>query len=569
MLNVPTAIALTVSLTSASALAAPQNVDPSRSRQSQPRSGQGSGTALDANLLRGSGGQNVTTPNEDLAARNLIVTGNVVGGRGFRGSVGYSAPGDFRGVAGSDASFGFRADSALSSLDFLSGTRSGDRFALAQQYAILSYRRDTTAPNEAASSGEIPGLFRLDRASSQLNAARAIDLSSEPIGFASAIDRNQRPIELTVSPILGVRMRRLDDPLATAPLTSFERARAREDIVSGRLNPAEPIRLFDGPLTAAETARTDALIQPRQPFARTDALVETSRIDATPIDPRSAYDDIVRSLVERYADDPTVRVDAETRSLERARRDLGIVRELLTGTKPLEGTTQPALPGTGAGTAPFDPTMPPPPDLPNVVDPLAPPTKSDDLDPEAARERLNELARALRHGTQVRDLTAGERVRVDELVLDGQDALLRGDYFRAEKRFESALDLNPGNPLLIAGLANSQLGAGVYLAAANTLRALFATNPEMIDVRYEARLLPNETRLRLAEDTLRQRIALDTDRPRYGFVLAYLGHQLSRRGTVEEGLSVMGGSPEWDAMRDLLRAVWLGETASGSPSSGP
>ena len=35
---------------------------------------------------------------------NLLITNNVLGGRGFRGSVGYTAAGDFRDVLGSEES---------------------------------------------------------------------------------------------------------------------------------------------------------------------------------------------------------------------------------------------------------------------------------------------------------------------------------------------------------------------------------------------------------------------------------------------------------------------------------
>jgi thioredoxin-like negative regulator of GroEL len=170
-----------------------------------------------------------------------------------------------------------------------------------------------------------------------------------------------------------------------------------------------------------------------------------------------------------------------------------------------------------------------------------------------------EAARGLRHGTQVRDLTPGERARVDELVRDAQLELERSDFFRAERFFDSALTLSPNNPLLLAGLANSQLGAGVYLSAARTLRTLFTEYPEMIDTRYEARLLPNETRLRLSVEALRERMRDSGDGPSYALALAYVGHQMSNRALVEEALGVMSGSDDWDAMREILRGIWLPE----------
>ena len=56
----------------------------------------GSGDVLDANPAVGFGGRNLPTRLTDYRARNLLITGNVAAGRGFRGTVGYFAANDFR-----------------------------------------------------------------------------------------------------------------------------------------------------------------------------------------------------------------------------------------------------------------------------------------------------------------------------------------------------------------------------------------------------------------------------------------------------------------------------------------
>ena len=71
-----------------------------------------SGRALDANQRVGSGGINPTSTPMDFSSRNLLITGQVTGGRQFRGTTGIAAEGAFRGELGSDDLFRFRADSA-------------------------------------------------------------------------------------------------------------------------------------------------------------------------------------------------------------------------------------------------------------------------------------------------------------------------------------------------------------------------------------------------------------------------------------------------------------------------
>jgi len=136
----------------------------------------GSGNILDANTQLGSGGANAGTIPVDFNARNLIVTGSVPGGRGFRGSVGYTADTDFRARTGSDDSFAFRAGSAFSNPSFSASAVARDRFLVAQGLGVFEFRRDSTplsAANERAASEQTDSRLRLDRANAQMSFGRA------------------------------------------------------------------------------------------------------------------------------------------------------------------------------------------------------------------------------------------------------------------------------------------------------------------------------------------------------------------------------------------------------------
>ena len=90
----------------------------------------GGGTALDGNLIQGGNRFNPSAPVADYRSRNLLVTGNVARGRGFRGTVGYTAEFDFRGPTGSDEPFAQRAVSAVRAPNFHTAGRApppGDR----------------------------------------------------------------------------------------------------------------------------------------------------------------------------------------------------------------------------------------------------------------------------------------------------------------------------------------------------------------------------------------------------------------------------------------------------------
>jgi hypothetical protein len=529
----------------------------SRTRQpTKEMKGRGQGNALDANLQVGSGRMNSSAFQMDFNARNLIVTNSVAGGRGFRGTVGYLAPTDFRGVTAGDSTQNFRANSAISSTAFIQAGGFQERFSLAQGFGVFEYRRDATPGMRNPGAAAAEGRVRLDQAGSNLAFARQQDAGIEPVIFAQGMDSSRRSVEFAASGLLGLRSIRPDDAIDQSSLPLYERARVRREVNEGRLNEEFIIQPFNATLSRPTDGPIDAQIDPQ---------MLTPNGTTRPPAQNSAYDDIVRRIVERYGDRPDVRIDADPRAVERARADIRKVTRAF-GTQGSDDNDDPIMRDP---TALPDPTVPPTPANDTSPEGTPSPTRPETPEEKEARERerrtqeIKEAANVLNHGTTVRDLSPGDRARVDELVRDAQRSIASSEFFKAERLFNQALLINPDNPLLIAGLANTQIGAGLYLSSALALRTLFADFPEMIDVRYDAKLLPSETRLRLAVDTLRARLD-GKDGDSYGLMLAYIGHQLGEETMVAEGLAKMTGSIENDLMREFLTDVWLTPSGAGS-----
>jgi tetratricopeptide (TPR) repeat protein len=199
-------------------------------------------------------------------------------------------------------------------------------------------------------------------------------------------------------------------------------------------------------------------------------------------------------------------------------------------------------------------------------DPLADP--QDDEDPLAAipQERtlsIEEMAEVLRHGRLVESLTEGERNRVRELIEEGQSLVAKADYFKAERRFESALRMQPDHPMATAGLASAQIGAGLYLSAGLTLRKLFTDYPEMIDTRYAEGIIPSRQRLEAVAEVCRNRMTMGRDSAGYGLVVAFIGHQLEMPSLVVDGLRPMRDDETTSPLAEILEAVWLGDEEPG------
>jgi hypothetical protein len=512
----------------------------------------GSGNLLDANTQLGSGGANAGGTPIDWNARNLVVTNDVPGGRGFRGNVGYTAATDFRGVTSADANYGFRRDSALSNPAFLASSAANDRFLVAQGLGVYEYRREFTplGVDQRAANAQPDARLRLDRANEQMSIGRANWALGEDREVARSQNAQGEPIRYIVSPLRGLQAEVLTDPIARANMGLYEQARARNDVTRGLATPEEIERA-----RREERGMLDLRIRP-------EGAGESARVVP------QTYLDILEGIGRK----PDGTRDEER--LAEVRRDLeklreGVERERPAGT---DGMTPPPEgdPTMGGGDATQPGIAIPVREQPPEGEAVERDTRGDapqgaradrEADREEVRGRIlsvSELAEVLRHGTRIDRLGVTDQRRFDELISQGEQALREADYFRAERRFMQAQDLVRSNPLVEAGIAHAQLGAGLYLSSSLTLRNLFLEHPELIDATYDRRLLPAADRLDRIVGILRDRIDRGEDRAGYGLLLAYIGHQRADRAMIEEGLVHVGGTPALDTSRELLEGVWLG-----------
>ncbi|MFM7259013.1 MAG: hypothetical protein ACKO3W_00275 [bacterium] len=505
----------------------------------------GSGNALDANNQVGSGGSNNSQTPVDYNARNLVITNSVPGGRGFRGSVGYTADTDFRGRTGSDSSYRFRADSAMSNPAFVSSMASRDRFLVAQGLGVFEFRRDTTpvgmAERQAAAMGNESRL-RLDRLNADMSFGRMNWELGEDRTVARGTSQDGQAVRYIVSPLRGLQSESLADPIVQSGLGLYEQARARADMRAGLTTADDYLRDLGRNLGGSMRVEAQQL---------GTSLGNETRVQNAKMVPKT-YFDLVEELDKR----------AETKTGVKG-GGLAEVREQVGGLGKKPATQTPGATGTrvGEGESPALPGEP-------TTEPNKPSSELQVPDGgEAEREAkrieergkllpVPEMAEILRHGKTFDQLGTGERRRVDDLVRQGEEALRKGEYFQAERRFNQAESVASGNPLVEVGIAHAQIGAGLYLSAGLTLRNLFTSSPELIDARYDAKLLPTGERLTAGVKLLRERILRGDDAPGYGLVLAYIGHQTSDRALVTEGLTAIVGSSELDAQRALLEAVW-------------
>lgn len=502
----------------------------------------GGGTALDGNLIQGGNRFNQAAPIADYRSRNLLVTGNVAGGRGFRGTIGYAAEFDFRASTGSDDLFSERALSALSAPSFVTSGQTTTLLHYGQYLNEVEFRKATRGAT-LRNFGEqrvVPGdlideRLALDRIAIASTTSAIYESASDNriVGMLRYTDGTT--LLATASSVMGVHLAPIESQGRLIGLSAYDLARTADDIKAG-LAFSAPGQAFDATFQNHLSAEARALAT---------GTPVTSRIDPTVVQGRREYGaepsylEILQRIAERQAG-RTIDADAPPQLLADLDQQFADLRDALGGVPVADPAMIESQPEPDAAI----------PGLPEVLQPQRQPGTGLPQTPAA----IAAIAEALRHGYLIEHYVTGDPSRFNELMVSAEQRLADGEYFWAERHFERALRYTPGHPLATAGMAHAQVGAGLFAPAALTLQRLMKSNPEMIDVRFERALLPSRIRLDLAITRIRDLIdRIERDRSLRGFLLAYLGHQLDEPALIVEGLEAMDEGP----MRSLLEEVWI------------
>ena len=587
----------------------------------------GNGGALDSSLQQGSS-SNAPRAKQDYRSRNLVVTGDVAGGRGFRGSVGYTAADDFRGATGGETTQAFRANAATTSARSLAAIPMNDRFSVATGIGATAYRRDfvTSGIGSTTASGAISGTSRagwdsalttptaqyaannsrmqLDMMTRQ--SATAMDLSSmyQPTTLSMMQTPDRRPLRIIASPFVGIVAVPGSDMIESLNLGVYGSALMRADLRSGRVNSKKLQRSYlsglvslnsdeDSPMATGAKLDTQspsrAIGAPTEKIDTRQGMRQITQVAQV----KTPYDRILTGVGNRYKRSQGEKVEEETPVDSNSLRETGAIiqslrdgfdmrpavpvdeTELILGSRTAKSSTgkesnppqtTETLPQSGATDSPNAPNAPNAPKIDNAnpaqsssADTSRPQTKP------AHRLTGDEAYLILAHGQTMSQLDGGTKEALDTMLRAGDESMRSKHYLTAERAFISGALIASSNPLPIAGMANSQVAAGLQISAAMTLRRLFMTWPEMIDTKYSLDILGSEERLQeIAADSLKMsegsKYATD-----YGLVAAYIGHQLGDSTLMEKGLKIMALNPNEQGLIDALRVIWMRPVNPSAP----
>lgn len=174
-----------------------------------------------------------------------------------------------------------------------------------------------------------------------------------------------------------------------------------------------------------------------------------------------------------------------------------------------------------------------------------------------------------------------------QAMRQGETLMTKSQFFAAEEKFARALTLRPGDVTALAARTHAQISGGLFVSAANNLRELLSSHPEVAGIRYAKELVSSDDRARIVKSDLEARIGLNAKslgtmglQPvrDAGLLYAYFCYQIGDTAGVDRGINAMlSRIPEKDepSLADqrlalFCRGVWLANpTEPVAPAAEP
>jgi tetratricopeptide (TPR) repeat protein len=567
------------------------------------------GRALDRNNRVGGDGTNsprdTSVGSGPMVTGNQIVTGNVTGGRQFRGLVPYSDPGNFRGPTAGSLSREISTDRFVAESAGVPRAN-GPEVSLRQPTAFYGSRRATPppvgyVPTVGATGGFIP----------TSPAAVTGELGNQPQNFGldptirtgelmlPTLDQNNQQSILTASPLYGIRVwqngtgpndfltpgvrpedrgdrfrvdrnsidRMRDEvfraaggrdarqeggpgaegdapvPGAVQPLNTSIGAPAAQGS-QGAVAPTTP-----GGGTVAAQPMTSAL----QPGALANSTATgqsfRQRLNVA-TDRQTPQLTLLRQHFERQGGvdsdvEANRRFNQERRAFQRdAAAQKGNQQQGQPG-QAQPGQGQPGAGGAGgagAGGAGAVPNVAPPArNDPGTAPANQAPSVPGQPAPERTPQQINSLAK---------DVPA-EGLRK---TLESAEKLMREQKFsQALEQYNVANDVAPNNGLIILGRANAQLAGSYYRRAESDLREAVAKSPEVVVAQFDLRSLVGEERLQVLVKDLKELASGGDQEARPLILLAYIAYNT---GNEDQAAQYLAQAEQRVKGNDTLLQAW-------------
>lgn len=517
------------------------------------------GQARDANNRIGSGGFNAATQLNGRInglAGNYIVTGNVTGGRAFRGSLGYTDSTSFRGSLGSAQFDSFVRDSiGVSQMRGFSGAGpnvatlgSQPFFGQSSVAPPSGFARD---PNTGAfylqpnRPGVINGDGRLDYGGATRSDIQQGVLSSQRViggpgltqtPFASL---NQREQLTRMSDFTAIARPPIDDVNLTTGSTETEGLRGSGLPQTDPQQQGQPAQT--GVDQQGDTEASPSLTGQGTVYRNLRALDNNSQYAEL----RKRFDEKQQPrLPGSEAVDSLNKVNADLLAQRRKAEEAAKAGKADDTSRDRRDATQADGTGTGgAATVDEQNKIPPPPeDRLNLPRPANEPAVA----PPSAPLEISSLAAGVKDA------------QLSKVLGEAEAAMKQGKFSTAIDAFDRAEEMAADDPLVFMGRSIAELGGGYYRAAEVHFRQAFEADPALLLAKFDLRGMLTDQRLEALQSDLAQIARKNTKDPGSLLLLAFIYYNTGFPERSERALEMVqeraGGK---DTSAQMLKDAWF------------
>ncbi len=527
---------------------------------------------LDANTRVGSGGYNSARPNNGITP-NQIVTGNVTGGRGFRGN----STGDFRDFqqgayspsdrfirsanavgAGGAPTPGNYAQTVYSGRagspppGFVLDPYTGQYYnnpSLVRGSADIQYNLPPGAaiPQRGArgdtilfnGDGRLPTLM-----ASPLIGMRNYDNLSDQDLYLLAKNggdvklKNSNDVgELDIATVRQLReeMRQnlVNQPTATNNRISRLKSDRIDDQIGG--NPA----LLGSPIDAKSGLMPAIALSDAMPTVAYDGTPLPNTVNALVPPPGGAQPAGGTAAPARLsAGDPVQR----NKTLAATRKKMAAQPKGWLNAAPgtLGASSRPSADG-GKG----------------VTDFTAPSPAATAQGPAPTGDTADLKLKITPEAVEVPALSAGQTQEGLKKLLESAEALMaKGKYSSAASRYDTALTVSTGDATILLGRSQAHLGAGFFAKAADDLRAAYSGDASLLLLKTDVVTAIGQTRLDKVVTDLKAMAVSNANDPMPLVLLAYVAHNSSASDRTTGLLDAALSRAPADPLIKAMRAAW-------------
>lgn len=580
------------------------------------------GRARDASNRIGSGGYNAgyggaANVSQGNYLQNNLITGNITGGREFRGSIPYQAPDSFRGnTAGGLSDRFIRSSSAAP----YGGIPQNNAQAVQSFYGVSN-----AAPpppgyvQQGGTSGAFVPAKPMSRAAGDLRLGQIQDAPTntmlpQPGQFLmpGPVDPNtSASTVITGSPLYGVRQwntANLNDQQFLnnnmgmngtnmgSKLDPVTLQRMRNELVDpmqpkpqdGDLNnpndPAAPLGGASGSQNLSGSALTP-MESPRNP-----SLSGASILQSTDSQSGSALTGNLQTGASASARQrPGSNAAAQSTQYAELQKRMNQYRIIQENTDANANATANAAPkkpdakkptglagagqgsiSSGAGTLGGGLTMPAPSGgLGGQSKPTAPPAPPSAVVPPPSAPVAGNVPSNKPAPVQVKSLADGVKAAgLASLLKEAEEQMRAGKFSSALDKYDDADQVAPGDPFVMLGKANALLGQSYYARAERSLRDAFMKDQNLLLGQYDLRSFLSVDRLQFLVTELKGLADTEQKEPRHAFLLAYIAYNSGFEAQASAYLSLAeqrsGGT---DPLYPLLRKYWSLPTQTEAPAT--